>query len=553
MTILAARPDADCTSDTPCWSAAPELVFHEPADGGQPWVVEAPGGRYVRLGADAVSLLRAARGLSASELAAGLGPRWDEATAAGALGEMAKLGLVGYGAVADVAVPTRPRRVRFAAPASVQLTLLDPAAWMERHQRLVSRLASTPVVAALLGLGALGLLVLAAQAPVLITALATPLPLPAVLATFAAFLAISSVHELGHAVTLHRAGGRVRRLGAMVLYLSPVLFCDTSDGWRLPDRRARVRVSLAGVVVNFGFGGIVSLAAVLVSGEARTCMLVLSVLCFTGAALNLLPVVKFDGYLALMAALDLPYLRVKAVEDWRSLLAVRLFGGRRRMPELPGRPWAPPFGLASAVAPAALVAVAGWNLFEAVGNWGRAGAALRLLAVTAAAWLVLRSGWRLVRRGIEGGARPWRLAIGSSLLLAAVAALLSLHVPDTLSAGYVVEGAQVRLVVGPAEEARLLVPGAPVELEQQGLALKREVGRGVLAGTPQPARIPLSAVIPFLTTSARTAGYGVPLAGVHFSHPHGATGAASVHLGSLRAGRWIAERLVAAPVKTLFG
>lgn len=555
MAVLARRPRI--AADAPAaasWHAAQGLRYHEPVEGRERWVVETPNGRYVRLGADAVTLLRAAADLPMSELVPRLGPGWDVATASRALAAMEELGLAQRGDAAAVPAPARrARRLRFAAPCSVQLTLLDPGRWMASHHNLMSRLASNLTAAALMVVGAVGLLVLAAQAAEVDEALTSPLPLVAVSAVIAAFLAISSLHELGHAAALHREGGRARRLGVMVLYLSPALFCDTSDGWRLPERRSRVRTSLAGVVVHFGFGGLTGIAATLAGGETRTCLLDLAALCYLGALLNLLPVVKLDGYLALMAALDIPFLRVKAVNDWRSWLAHALFGSARGTPELRGRPWGPAFGLASVAAPAVIVAGVAWDLFGALANWGRVGPALGLAAVMVGIWFTGRGLWRLLRLAFNRGARPWRIVAGLLVLVASGGGLLAVPVPNVISAGYVVQGGRAQLVIGQWEQARLLRPGATVELEQEGLGLKRQVGTSRLLGGARRTTVPLSALAPFLITSARTGAYAFALSSVHWSGPHRWSGAAAVRLGSLSIGRWIAARLVRIPLETLVG
>lgn len=68
---------------------------------------------------------------------------------------------------------------------------------------------------------------------------------------------------------------------------------------------------------------------------------------------NLIPFVRFDGYIALMSALDEPNLRSRTMRDGADFLTRLLFGGQPS-----GRSvntwWSVPFGVASLIAPVVL-------------------------------------------------------------------------------------------------------------------------------------------------------------------------------------------------------
>ena len=42
-------------------------------------------------------------------------------------------------------------------------------------------------------------------------------------------------------------------MGVAFMVMVPVLYTDTTDAWRLRDRRARVAIDAAGVAVEFAF------------------------------------------------------------------------------------------------------------------------------------------------------------------------------------------------------------------------------------------------------------------------------------------------------------
>src|SRR2546429_1157203 len=59
-------------------------------------------------------------------------------------------------------------------------------------------------------------------------------------------LAVILIHELGHAFTCKYFGGEVHELGFMLLYFQPAFYCNVSDAWSFPDRRARLWVTAGG-------------------------------------------------------------------------------------------------------------------------------------------------------------------------------------------------------------------------------------------------------------------------------------------------------------------
>lgn len=79
-------------------------------------------------------------------------------------------------------------------------------------------------------------------------------------------------------------------------------------------------------------------------------MLIFGVSTYLTGVLNFVPLVKLDGYLALMSHLDIPHLRDRSMTDARRFLARILFGGRYSR-ELPQLTWAVPFGFACMLFP----------------------------------------------------------------------------------------------------------------------------------------------------------------------------------------------------------
>ena len=128
------------------------------------------------------------------------------------------------------------------------------------------------------------------------------------------------VHELGHGYACKHFGGEVHELGFMLIYFQPAFYCNVSDAWSFPERRARLWVTAAGgwiQLVMASIAAIVWWAAVpgtLVANVAVATMLV-------GGASTLLtnanPLLPLDGYFAFIDWMEIPNLRLRAFAHFR--------------------------------------------------------------------------------------------------------------------------------------------------------------------------------------------------------------------------------------------
>lgn len=139
---------------------------------------------------------------------------------------------------------------------------------------------------------------------------------------------VKVIHELGHAITAKRYGCRVPTMGMAFLVLWPVAYTDTSDAWKLTDRRQRLAISSAGVLAELALAcWALALWPLLPDGPVRTAaFLIASATWITTLAVNLNPLMRFDGYYILSDLLNVPNLqsRAFAVARWqvrRTLLA----------------------------------------------------------------------------------------------------------------------------------------------------------------------------------------------------------------------------------------
>src|SRR6478672_10672563 len=128
------------------------------------------------------------------------------------------------------------------------------------------------------------------------------------------------VHELGHGYACKHFGGEVHELGFMLIYFQPAFYCNVSDAWSFPERRARLWVTAAGGWIQLVVASTaavvwwVAMPNTLVANVAVAAMLV-------GGASTLLtnanPLLPLDGYFALTDWMEIPNLRLRAFAHFR--------------------------------------------------------------------------------------------------------------------------------------------------------------------------------------------------------------------------------------------
>ncbi|GAA2226876.1 hypothetical protein GCM10010430_02620 [Kitasatospora cystarginea] len=522
------------------------VLVHPPISTDAPWIIQR-GEQYLRVGADLARLVAAADGTKGHEaLAAALGANWTAAVVDTAVRKLVTAKVFHDGAATRRKRPLRVPRVKVVPPLTVQLTVAHP-------QRLLSRalpamallgLKRWGIIGAFLAAG--GLLALAGLGPELSEVLGRPLSLNVYGGVIVAMLVASALHELAHGAVLAYYGGRPSRMGVMLFYLSPAFFCDVSDGWRLSRNEQRVRVSLAGIATQWVIAGSAALAALIPSrGPWQDGLLLFAVACYIAGTVNLLPVVRLDGYLALMSHLDIPHLRNWAMADARHWIARILYGGRYK-PELPQLQWAIAFGLACMAAPLFIVIPAIGNFAPLLQRMGVVGAVLMVCGLGYLVWLLVRGAARTAVEARAAGASRWRIALSVTLLTAAmVCAMLFIRMPYTVAGGYVVrDGGRVEVLLPASVDRSAIRPGTAVRLYRAGLMGQTATGEAVVTsdhGTATTA--PLSAFAPVASTSLSLPATGYTLAVTQ--PPSDRTGNAQLTLGRGALVGWLYDTYLA--------
>ena len=272
-------------------------------------------------------------------------------------------------------------------------------------------------------------------------------------------LIVVLIHELGHGFTCKYFGGEVREIGFMLLYFEPAFYCNVSDAWSFPERRARLWVTAAGtwiqlIIAAFAamlwwatrsgtFVWKVSVAAMLIGG-------VMTMLT------NMNPLLPLDGYFALTDWMEIPNLRHRAIAHFGWWVRHRIF--RLELPEPPATPHERKVfmiygGLAAAYISGLFFFLASWAIGKASQTFGWLGVVTVMLGLVALmrAKLVelgrLSALWVRARRAALRGSTRGQRVIASLTVLAAVVLVL----PWTLTTAgtFVVHPAMSQLVVSP--------------------------------------------------------------------------------------------------------
>ncbi|WP_131746920.1 hypothetical protein [Frankia sp. Cppng1_Ct_nod] len=349
-------------------------------------------------------------------------------------------------------------------------------------------LASIPGQVAVWAVSLIGMAVAVAEHARFRADLAGPVPLGVLVVVMVVSLATTAVHEIAHGLSLTRAGGRVRRMGVMLLYGSPSLFCDVSQSWRQPRRR-RVAVALAGVRVHvFAAATAVLVASALPSGSGHQVLSLVAAADILMAVINLCPFVKFDGYVALVGWLDRPHLRPKSMALVHEFVQRWVFGGPREP-----RGWAPTglstplppiwalFGIACMLTAPTLVAAA-FSSYEPLllALLGPVGGVLVLFLLVYTLSSPLTALLKLERAAaVKGVSRMRRLAGGFGVSLAVAVILSTVQVPLNVTTPYTHDTRGIALVL---PEGARPVSGLPVELKRSGIVLHPRLGLASVCG-----------------------------------------------------------------------
>lgn len=144
----------------------------------------------------------------------------------------------------------------------------------------------------------------------------------------ALLLGLKLVHECGHALMARRFNCHIPSMGIAVMMGVPVFYTDTTDTWRLPEWHKRALVAMAGVGAEFLVAGLALLMWSLVEDATlrQMCIALVTLSFITSLAINLNPLMRFDGYFALSDFLGIANLQERGFRQARNHIRSLVFG-----------------------------------------------------------------------------------------------------------------------------------------------------------------------------------------------------------------------------------
>lgn len=309
-----------------------------------------------------------------------------------------------------------------------RIPLVRPSKFLAATQWIVEPFFSRMWIFAVTILGVIGIYLTSRQWEDFTSTFLHFISLEGALLYAVSLIVVKIAHELGHAYAAIRAGCRVPTMGVAFLVLWPILYTDTTDAWRLRDRRTRLLIDGAGILVELMLAAIaLFLWAFLDDGPLRSIAFTVATIGIASSLLiNLNPFMRFDGYYLLSDAIGIQNLQARGFAMGRWQMREILFGLGERPPE--SLPWSYRTGLTAYAwgtwiyrfflfIAIALIVYA--LFFKALGL---------LLFVVEIVWFILRpvsaelSEWWKMRRRIVSSPRAWltfvivALAIGAAVI-----------------------------------------------------------------------------------------------------------------------------------------
>lgn len=264
---------------------------------------------------------------------------------------------------------------------------------------------------------------------------------------FVGVLCVTKVlHEFGHGLSCKRLGGECHEIGFMLLVLTPCLYCNVSDSWRLSNKWHRAAIGAAGMYVEIILATLATFVWWFVQpGLVQDlCLQIMLISSISTVLFNGNPLLRFDGYYIMSDLLEIPNLQQKSSKALTTLLGRHWLG--LELPDDPlmpsNRPWAfAMFTIASffyrwfilfAIVTFLMVWLEPYGL-ETVGM---------MIALFAAFGIVLWPAWRLYKfmsvPGRMHQVKKARFFGGLAAAVALLAAILLFPFPHSLRASVII-------------------------------------------------------------------------------------------------------------------
>jgi putative peptide zinc metalloprotease protein len=140
-------------------------------------------------------------------------------------------------------------------------------------------------------------------------------------------------HEFAHAYSAKFAGIRVRSFGIGFIIFFPRFFTDITDSWRVKEKKQRMLLDSAGILIELLIGGI---AALIWLNTGPGTVNAISYFVFAVSIINTVlingnPFIRYDGYYLLMDLVNIDNLQKQGSIEIKLLIRRYLFGIKEKI------------------------------------------------------------------------------------------------------------------------------------------------------------------------------------------------------------------------------
>jgi putative peptide zinc metalloprotease protein len=216
-----------------------------------------------------------------------------------------------------------------------KLPLVQPQSFLAATWPLVRFLFSKTFVLFTVLIGLIGLYLVSRQWESFINTFPYVFSFEGAMVSLCAIIFVKSLHELGHAYMAYRYGCFVPTLGVAFMAFVPMLYTDVTEAWKLQSRKQRLMIDSAGIQVELLLGMLcLFLWAFLPDGPLRSAVFVTATVSWIfSLAINLSPLMRFDGYFILSDLLGMPNLHERTFAHMRYRFRRILFANNEIPPE----------------------------------------------------------------------------------------------------------------------------------------------------------------------------------------------------------------------------
>lgn len=231
----------------------------------------------------------------------------------------------------DVSQSRQRRMQALRSPLAIRIPLVDPDRFLSGLAPLVTPLFTVAGMLAWLAVVAAALFLAAGHWSELTENVGDRvLAMNNLLLLWLTFPVVKALHELGHGFAVKRWGGEVHEMGIMLLVFMPVPYVDASAASAFREKRQRMIVGAAGMLVEVFVAAVALFIWLQVEpGMVRACAF--NVMLIAGVSTVLFngnPLLRFDGYYILSDGVEISNLGTRANQYIGYLIQRYAFGVR---------------------------------------------------------------------------------------------------------------------------------------------------------------------------------------------------------------------------------